>query len=89
MAINLNMDATLDKIVKQWVADREGVSVLDVTDLEYDFDEGWPGTEVTPGELPEIVIKYTIKKTQVYRHPANKLGDFIFELAKVARRGPL
>lgn len=79
----------LEDILKYWAADREGVSSLNVLSVEFDFDQGWPGTDVTPGEPPEVVIKYKIEKEVVYRHPVNELGEFIAELSQVASRGPL
>lgn len=74
----------LDEIMGFWAADREGVSVLDISNIEFDFDKGWPGTEVTPGDLPEIVIKYTVTKKVVYRREASELGTFIKELASAS-----
>lgn len=80
--------ADLKQILAYWAADREGVSVLAISDLEYDFDEGWPGTDVTPGDPPEIIIKYKITKDVIYRRDSKELGDFIAELAQVAAHGP-
>jgi len=81
--------ADLKEILKYWAADREGVSVLNISDLEFDFDNGWPGTDVTPGDLPEVAITYNVTKSVTYRHPVSELGDFIFQLATVAARGPI
>lgn len=80
--------ADLDEILRYWAADREAVSALQITDLEFDFDSGWPGTDVTPGDPPEIVVKYSVTRHVVYRHETSKLGDFIAKLAMVARNGP-
>jgi hypothetical protein len=80
--------AELDEILKYWAADREGVSVLQISELKYDFDKGWPGTDVTPGDVPEIVITYSVLGHAVYRRDASELGNFIAELAEVAARGP-
>lgn len=81
--------AELDELVKYWIADREAVSVLRISDIEFDFDEGWPGTDVTPGELPEVVIKYTVTRDVVYRRPSHELGELLMEFVSVAARGPL
>jgi hypothetical protein len=81
--------AELGEIIKYWAADREGVSVLNISNIQYDFDKGWPGTDVTPGDVPEIVITYNVRKAVEFRHPASELGDFLTQLAQVASRGPL
>lgn len=78
----------MNEILKYWAADREGVSVLAISEIEFDLDDGWPGTDVTPGDLPEVVVKYTVTREVVYRHPVSKLGDFISQLADVGMRGP-
>jgi hypothetical protein len=86
--VSIVAKANLEEILRYWAADREGVPVLSITNLKFDFDEGWPGTDVTPGEMPEIIVTYDVTKHVMYRHEVTKLGDFIAELAMVARRGP-
>lgn len=80
--------AELEEIIRYWAADREGVSVLKIENVKFNFDEGWPGTDVTPGDLPEVVVSYDVTKHEIYRHEVCDLGNFIVALAKVARRGP-
>lgn len=78
----------LDEILRYWAADRENVSVLNITDLAHDFDKGWGGSDVTPGDPPTFVITYNVSKKQVIQIEANNFGNFITELSKVAARGP-
>lgn len=80
--------ADLMKAIRSWAAGREGVSQLDILDIEYDFDEGWPGTDVTPGDLPEVVIQYKVQKHVIYKKPVAELGDFITELAAAMANRP-
>lgn len=78
--------ADLAEILKYWAADREAISSLGISNVEFDFDSGWEGTDVTPGDPPEIVVKYTYTRTVVVRKKVSELGEFITELAQVARR---
>lgn len=80
--------ADLDEILKYWAADREGVSALYISEVEHDFDQGWPGTDVTVGDPPEVIVKYKVTRSIVYRREASELGAFVAELAQVAARGP-
>lgn len=82
--------ADLSEIIHSWAAGREGVSPFKISDVEFDFDEGWPGTDVTPGDMPEIVIKYRVHRDVIYKREVSELGDFIQELAiSVANRGTI
>lgn len=79
----------LEEILRAWAADRENVSRLAISDVSFDYDEGFHGTDVTPPEWPECVVKYTVKKDIIFRVDVRDLGRFVHELAKVASRGPL
>jgi hypothetical protein len=82
--------ADLSKVIRSWAAGREGVSQLEISHVEFDFDKGWPGTDVTPGDMPEIVIKYRVHRDVIYRREVTELGDFISELAiSVANKGTI
>jgi hypothetical protein len=76
----------LETILKYWAADREAVPSTGIIAVEFDYDAGWPGSDVTPPEWPEIIVKYTVSKSVVYRVRVNELGGFIGELADVSSR---
>lgn len=76
----------LDRALKYYVADLAGVSVLEVKEASLSFDEGWPGTDVTPGEPPEVHVFYKIERrgNSSFKYTPEKLTEFIGELARVA-----
>lgn len=79
----------LETALKYWVADKEAISVLQVERVELIFDPGWSGTDVTPGDPPEVVIQYTIKpqdKSVRFDAKSEPLTKFIGEIAATARR---
>lgn len=80
--------ADLKEILRSWAAGREGVSQLEITGIEFDFDEGWPGTDVTPGDMPEICVQYRVTRHVIYKRPVDELGDFIMELAGAMHKWP-
>lgn len=85
------LDPILEKALKYWAADQEGCSVLEIYDVEFSFDPGWGGTDVTPGDPPEFVISYTVKRDP--KHGVKRIsidnvdvGRFIGEIADTSRR---
>lgn len=80
--------ADLDGALRRWAADHaatafgEFVSSNDIEDVEMLFNEGWPGTDVTPGDPPEFTIRYTINKIVYVQIEGKELTKFISDLVK-------
>lgn len=87
----MSEETALETALKYWAADREGVSVLEISDVQFFFDEGWGGTDVTPGDPPEFVVTYKVTPSSRYaskhiRIDNQKVGEFIGEIADTSRR---
>jgi len=73
--------ADLEEILAYWAADREQVLRTGISEVSFDYDQGWGGTDVTPGQEPRVIVKYTVTKQVVHYTEIGELGDFISELA--------
>jgi hypothetical protein len=57
------------------------VTRKDVRNVRHGIDEGWPGTDVTPGDEPEAAILCEVKgSTGWHEH-----GEHIYDLPKFLR----
>ncbi len=83
-------DKQLEAVLKYWAADKEGVPVTGISKIDFDVDTDiFMGSDVTPPEPIEIVIKYTVTKQVSYRVEVDQTGPFLIELARVVTRGPM
>lgn len=80
--------AELDEILRYWAADREAVPVLNISDVQFLYDKGWEGTDVTPGEPATVGVRYSVHRDIVHTCDFKDLAGFIAELAQVSKRGP-
>lgn len=83
-------DELMSEFLKYWASERENVSSNHISEISHTVDtDVFTGTDVTPAEPIELVVKYTVTKTVVHRVPVNELGPFLVELAKGTRRWQL
>ena len=83
------MSDSLTSMLRYWAADREGVSALQITNVEFVVDPGFGGSDVTPPEPPSCCINYTVSHTKMIEIDHRNMGNFLAEIAEVASRGPL
>jgi hypothetical protein len=82
--------ADLDGALKRWAADREALlddrfaSTNEISDVNLIFDEGWAGTDVTPGDPAEFRVAYTVSRRVTITIPGKELAQFIRELVERA-----
>jgi hypothetical protein len=76
----------LEVILRHWAAKNEEVSPLEIIKVKFDFDPGWNGTDVTPGDPPELSVSYDVVQHRVITIPMNEVGPFIEQLAEIRYR---
>lgn len=81
--------ADLNEILRAWVADKEGVPRTRVVHVDHEYDEGWAGTDVTPGDEGKFIVHYTVLKSEMRSFDISDLGELIADLADTMRGGPI
>lgn len=69
----------------KWIAERTHLAESRITDVTLQEDEGWAGTDVTPGDPWELTVFYHEDGKQ--RHidiPTGEVGPFVQRLVELA-----
>lgn len=80
--------ADLQHALRLWAADHAAkqtngfVASGEISKVQMVFDEGWAGTDVTPGDPPEFMVCYTVTKKVTVRIEGEGLTKFISELVE-------
>jgi len=84
-------EESFKETLRYWVSEKPGkerISPEEISDVRFNYNEGWEGTDVTPGDPPSISVSYRVSYEMTAVIPMTDLGNFINEMAKVQSRGP-
>lgn len=79
----------LNEILRAWAADKEHVPRTQILEVDHEYDEGWGGTDVTPGDPGKFIIRYMVVREVMESVEIQDMGELISELADTLSRGPL
>lgn len=90
-------DDDYQAIYCRWAEQRYGIA--DVLKVDFDIEEGWPGTDVTPGDGWHCVVEISTAEATGHkfspnpRHtrevPAHAMGEMMQSLVAAALRQPV